>query len=416
MKAGFAHRDITPKSSVYMAGFDRRTVPSNGCLDPILVSVLALEDNSGNTVLFFSYDLLGVDSTLGGSIRKAVHDKLGVPEKNIWISATHTHSAPACIYKSKKSYDAGYVEFLTEQSLSAAEEALRESRPAEPCFGYTELSGLASRRNQGRDGSAHPMPLLSLRFDIGDQTVSLCRIACHPTVLDEKNTLISRDLPGAAAAANDLGKTCLFLNGACGDISTRFTRNASTPEELARLGQLLGKAIQTAECRQHPELGVRITAAEKRLLIRQRNGLEEEERLSLMQALREKIEQCTDEQAKREYDSRLAVLERTPDNAGAERPEKEIMISAVDLGPLMFFSLPFEVGSEDGAFLEKTLSELAGKPAYIACYSNGYDGYLPSGVPLNPDSSYEDIASKYGPEVRKQILEAAKQCVQEIKA
>lgn len=54
---------------------------------------------------------------------------------------------------------------------------------------------------------------------------------------------------------------------------------------------------------------------------------------------------------------------------------------------------------------------LASKPVYAVCYTGGYDGYLPSGAPLSEESSYEDIASRYGAEARELILECAKQCV-----
>ena len=83
----------------------------------------------------------------------------------------------------------------------------------------------------------------------------------------------------------------------------------------------------------------------------------------------------------------------------------------MDLEPAVLFSLPFEVDSADGAFLEETLGGLAGKPVYAVCYTGGYDGYLPSGAPLSEESSYEDIASRYGAGSARTDFGCAKQCV-----
>ena len=57
------------------------------------------------------------------------------------------------------------------------------------------------------------------------------------------------------------------------------------------------------------------------------------------------------------------------------------------------------------------LAAAAGKPAYLVCYTGGYESYLPSGAPLTADSSYEDIASVYLPESRRLLVEAAAACV-----
>ena len=68
----------------------------------------------------------------------------------------------------------------------------------------------------------------------------------------------------------------------------------------------------------------------------------------------------------------------------------------------------------DGSDLEYILSQIAGQDVHLVCYTFGYDGYLPSGAPLNAESSYEDIASRYLPQSREQVWECAKQCVMDV--
>lgn len=408
MRSGFARREITPAYSVKMAGFDRRALPSAGTRDPLFVSVLAVEDGKG-AFLFCSFDLLGVDNPLCARIRAEAEKRFGIPGERVLAAATHTHSAPSIHFAGRDVHDEAYTAGLVEKTMAAAEEALRDLADCTLSVTETAVTGVASRRNRGREGAQFPMPLLVFRFRRAADTLTLCRFACHSTVFDERNLLFSADLPGAAREI--LGKKTILFNGACADLSTRFTRTDSSPEELARLGGILASGIENAPAGETcAALDIR-TCAETLYLSRP-GGLEGETKEKLLAALREKAAACIDKQAWREYDSRIAVLERK--NVQPE-PEKPVYISAADFGPFVLVTLPFETGSEDCEQLEASLSAEAGKPVYLICYCGGYDGYLPSGAPLTADSSYEDIASRYGEGTRQKVWECAKQCILRVK-
>ena len=411
MKTGFGRRDITPDRSMKMAGFDRRKDPSQGTLDPLEVCVLAFADDQGAPFLLCAFDLLGTDSALCTQVRDAVASRLEIAPERIWVSATHTHSAPTGHFSGNQSYDECYTNHLIAQAVSAAEEAWEAMQSTVPTVAQTHATGVASLRNRGRNGSEFPMPL-SLVFLKNPQTnLALARISCHPTVLDERNLLYSRDLPGQLrdGVAQDL--RMLVLNGPCADLSTRFTRQASTPEELTRLGGLLTEAVKTAQAQQMPHFGQEIRTAEKVVYLSRSASLSGALRESILAALQQKAAECTDPQALREYDSRIAVLERSA--VGAEK-NRMIRIGAVNFGNYILLGVPFEVDYADGLELEQTLSQIAGQAVHLVCYTFGYDGYLPSGAPLSAESSYEDIASRYLPESREQVWECTKQCVMEV--
>ena len=255
------------------------------------------------------------------------------------------------------------------------------------------------------------MPLSLVFLKNPQTTLALARISCHPTVLDERNLLYSRDLPGQLrdGVAQDL--RMLVLNGPCADLSTRFTRQASTPEELTRLGRLLTEAVKTAQAQRMPHFGQEIRTAEKVVYLSRSASLSGALRESILAALQQKAAECTDPQTLREYDSRIAVLERSAVSAEKNRM---IRIGAVNFGNYILLGVPFEVDYADGSELEQTLSQIAGQAVHLVCYTFGYDGYLPSGAPLSAESSYEDIASRYLPESREQVWECAKQCVMEV--
>ena len=391
---------------MHMAGFDRRKDPSTGTLDPLEVCVLALADQQDNPFLMCVFDLLGTDSTLCTHIREAIASHLNIPPERIWVGATHTHSAPTGHFSGNASYDETYVAQLTVRAVCAAAEAMADMRLVSASEAQTQATGIASLRNRGREGSEFPMPL-PLVF-LGDTV--LARISCHPTVLDERNLLYSRDLPGQLRDGL-APQNCLVLNGPCADLSTRFTRQASTPEELKRLGSILTEAAQTAKPQKSSDFGSTIRTAEKVVYLSRSASLSGELRDSILAALRQKCAECTDPQVLREYDSRIAVLERSA--VGAEK-NRMIHIGAVNFGNYILVGVPFEVDYADGQELEQALSQIAGQKVCLVCYTFGYDGYLPSGAPLSAESSYEDIASRYLPESRGQVWECAKQCVTEV--
>ncbi|MBR6825738.1 MAG: hypothetical protein IKM59_04240 [Oscillospiraceae bacterium] len=408
MRAGFGRVAITPHKPMKMAGFDRRKDPSSGILDELYVSVLRLEDESAAYFAFCSFDVLGVDSQLCRQVRNILSRSLSVDADRIWVSSTHTHSAPSHIFSGSESYDPDFVSELLEKAKEAGQKAKADLAPCAPYVAHTHAVGVASLRNMGRSGSEYPMPVHVTKLCRKEDSLSFCLFSCHPTVLDEKNTLYSKDIPGAAAKRLPKNQFCMFHNGACADISTRFTRTASSPEELKRLGGILGDAIVEAPFSPGTTFGTAISCAGEDIFLSRGAGVDGEERLQLLEALHAKMDACEDPQMKREYDSRIAVLERA---AAAAEKDRRISVSAVDFGPFMYASLPFEVDSKDGIELETILTEAAGKPVYLICYTGGYDGYLPSGNPLTADSSYEDFASRYLPQSRRQVWESAKKCV-----
>ena len=104
MKAGFARREIIPEASVPMAGFDARKQSSLGVLDTLYVSVLALDDGR-EPFLFCSFDLLGAERRLCELFYREMSRRLGLRPERIWVSATHTHSAPSTVFSNADRYD-----------------------------------------------------------------------------------------------------------------------------------------------------------------------------------------------------------------------------------------------------------------------------------------------------------------------
>ena len=91
MLVGFSKKCITPPDSCRMAGFDLRKQPSQGVLDDLYVSCVALQPDKGAPFAFLSFDLLGVPREECRRIEEELKTSCGFYNSTrIWISATHT--------------------------------------------------------------------------------------------------------------------------------------------------------------------------------------------------------------------------------------------------------------------------------------------------------------------------------------
>ena len=70
-------------------------------------------------------------------------------------------------------------------------------------------------------------------------------MACHPTVLNGENLMLSADFPGALESCFADAEMVAFVNGSCGDMSTRFTRRESSFAEMERMAQLAADQLKT---------------------------------------------------------------------------------------------------------------------------------------------------------------------------
>ena len=395
LKAGFARRVITPAKAMTLAGFDRRTDAAQGALEALYVTVLALQTEDEAPFLLCSFDLLGTDHTLCEKVRQA----LQLSPERVWVCATHTHAAPRGAFSGGTSQDDTYISCLVNSCKAAALAAMNDLLPAQVFRGETIVTGVASLRDVPREQADFAMPLLSLRLKREQDDIGFLRFQCHPTVLDERNLCYSRDLPGGIAEEN-----VLFTNGACADLSTRFTRRASSAEERDRLGRLVRIAWDEMKAEKDVGFGARIHPVCRELTLPYGNGVQGEARLQLLEELRKQAAACTDKAALRELDACMAVLER----GDRVLPQtRTVTVAACDLGSRLLLALPFEVASEDGARLEKEAQRLFGKPAHLICYCGGYDGYLPH---THTGINYQDLATGYLPEAREQIWHGVLEC------
>lgn len=410
--AGFCSVDITPDKCYPMAGFDLRTGTNIGVHDRLFAKAVVIA--SGDIACAVcTLDLLGVPQDMASDIACKVSELTPIPESAVQICAIHTHAAPQAIFKGAACFDGEYRRLAVDAAVDAIVNAYRERIEVTVHCAHRTVGGVASYRDRIREDSSCEMPMDTLLLKSkkeGKNNILLTVFSCHPTVLNEANLLITRDLVWGCEKhlAERLPATdFIFINGACADLSTRYTRRSSDFSEVERLGEIWANALLES-LDVSDELSEGIAFAKTRIFIPPANFFTDEQRRATIAYLDEKINACGDSEQCREYVSCRSVLKRENYGVGCGC---DAVIGAVKIGKLVLGLLPFEYAQVDAVRLRSELDSTFGIASVICCYTNGYEGYLPSGRPLDRDSGYEDIASPFRHDAKEIVAKALEDLV-----
>ena len=97
LEVGFGKENITPDYSVPLQGGNYAERWSEGMKDYCYATCIAMRSGE-DTVLVFTIDIKLMSGVAYDAIKGAIMQKTGVPVANIFMNATHTHSAPAIRY------------------------------------------------------------------------------------------------------------------------------------------------------------------------------------------------------------------------------------------------------------------------------------------------------------------------------
>lgn len=253
--AGAAFTNITPKNPQFLYGYPFVERTSTGIHDWLLSSALYISDG-GTQTIFIANDVIYVSKSSVARIRKAVSKETSVPEENIMIAGTHTHSGPItvdCVISEEDKVvppvDNEYVAYLESKIIEAACHAYENAVPAEFGFFHADGTGVGTNRHDIYGPSDMDIPVMVVRR-LDDKEYIACLLVCamHPTVLHEDSKLISGDFPGLAREQlqkNFLMSECpvLYFTGAAGNQSPRHVTKENTFAEAWRIGGIIAKAV-----------------------------------------------------------------------------------------------------------------------------------------------------------------------------
>lgn len=146
LQAGAHHVDITPGLGAQLAGhFESRTADS--IERPLEAKALVLR--SGNvTLMLISCDLLMMRAAdIVDPAKGAITAQTGIPDSHVLISATHTHSGPATVRRTRGvPVDPTYLARVVSAIAEAAVGALARLEPARIGYGQSPVHGVCFNR------------------------------------------------------------------------------------------------------------------------------------------------------------------------------------------------------------------------------------------------------------------------------
>lgn len=388
LMAGAAKRCVTPPAWVpYLTSSGNGTCePFDGVHDDLYARALVLDDGR-RSIAVLSVDAVGYDNAILGpdrnftaELRSRIAGRTGLSPEGVMLTASHSHSTPETLGLTPFRETAGIQDWLEahlETLASTVTEAWEEREAVQAYAGVTHVTGVARhRRIRLRDGTlsrAGALPsledadgawavdealtILYLEAASGQPQAVMVNYAAHPVVAMLLPP-VSADYPGALAASVEAGlngATCLFVNGACGNVnSIHVTTNF---DDVSRIGETLGRAAldEIARLKEGaPLCSTQVAFDSNRLELDARPcpSLEEAERAA---ARSPSIE-----------NRRALRLARKL----AESP-LQIEIQAMALGRMRWVALPGEV------FVETGLAIKQAGASFVTGNANGWVGYFP---------------------------------------
>ncbi len=264
---GTATTDVTPKEPVAVSGQFHlriaRTVES-----PVTANVIVLESRDGekslNSAIMVSCDLVYITCDVRRMVREAVAKRLpGLDPMKIFLSATHSHTAPVtlpgkyAIPKEGVVQVEAYRRFLAERIADAIASAWNGRRPGSVTHGLGHAVVGYNRRAVYADGSArmyggtnvpgfrglegyedHDVDVLFF-FDAAGKPIAMAIGVACPAQEVESRTAVNADFwhPVREALRKKYGEELCVLGwiGASGDQSPHLMYRKAADERMRRL-------------------------------------------------------------------------------------------------------------------------------------------------------------------------------------
>ena len=265
-KAGVATVAITPRQSMWMAGYASRTKPSEGTLSELHAKALAIEDSNGTRAVIVTTDLISIPRPLRQQVAMAVAKKHKLDPKGLLLNCSHTHCSPVVkddlemsvmypIEPEQRQRVESYFVSLTDKLIGLIGAAIEDLQPAKLSYSHARCSVAMNRRLPTKDGFQnspypdgpvdHDVPVLRVESPDGKTLRAVAfGYACHNTT----TALMQFNADYAGFAQTEIekahpGATAMFVMG-CGGDQNPYPRGQI--EWAMTHGKTLATAVEAA--------------------------------------------------------------------------------------------------------------------------------------------------------------------------
>ncbi|HTU22639.1 MAG TPA: hypothetical protein VMG10_31660 [Gemmataceae bacterium] len=439
LQAGVAVVDITPPRGYRMSGYFRERL-NTGTHDPLQAKALFLRQGDEQAALVFC-DLIGISREVSGRARELAAKKTGIPEDNILIAATHSHTGPLYMGALRQYFHdqtvtakredphekIDYPAVLAARLADVIDKARKSARPVAMAAGVARQEGLSfNRRFHLKDGTVRFNPgklnpnivraagpvdpdVGLLRLRSGDKDLALLTVfALHLDTVG--GTEYSADYPFhlERKLRSVLGpeSVSLFGAGTCGDIN-HIDVSKKDPQkgqlEAARIGSTLGDTVRDALPKLSPVRAPRL--AVRRAVVQ----------APLQKYSDEAIKQARKDMAKigtrdlpflKQVEAyKIVSLQMLP----AETLPMEVQVFRLS-DEAALVGLPGEVFVDLGLAIKKASPF---RVTLVVELCNDAPGYVPT-IKAFKEGSYETVNSRVKPGEGEKLVEAATRLLKEL--
>ncbi|MHA1860376.1 MAG: neutral/alkaline non-lysosomal ceramidase N-terminal domain-containing protein [Candidatus Asgardarchaeia archaeon] len=408
LRSGVMKTDITPPVGVPLAGYTEkeRDVGNLGVHDPLYARALILDDGE-NRMALVSLDLIGVDIEFTSKVRKLIEEQTDIEGKDVILTCTHTHCGPlGTVMREERSYFLDKFrrffgifesirEFYSWKIAGAVLEAERKMSDSKLGVGSTEIPpGVICTNRRDPKGPMDPEALI-LRVDSESLKPSciLTNYACHPTVLNYRIIEVSADFPGVAMSLVENtfpGCVSMYVNGAQGNVSTRWTRREQSFSEAERIGRIFGsEIIKSAEMiKTSEDVEIRMASKTVKLPLRKLPSLEEAERIfderkRILEELKEKNAPYGEIRVAYTALEGAKYLLEYVKHGSIKKKSIETEIQVFSMNDTAFVSIPGEMFNEFQLMIKKRSKF---EKTFVMGLANDYVGYI-----LTPEAYDEGL-------------------------
>ena len=351
--------------------------------DHLYARVSALKDEN-SWIIHFSFDLLAFDLKHRDMLEEEFRNYYHSDNIHVITSATHTHYANSV-------RDPEYVDYLYDLLIKEVKTMeYREINNVTSSYQRLHTTAVGKSRISGYETDNEYLCMIRF-YEAEHNFFSIIYYNCHPTILQANVPYFSAEYPGyVLKKLEDDHPDCdfTFLQGAAGDISSRFVRNGQGYDDVMELGDRLYEDIDNLykqEVNKVPlVINYRVFPVDFKheftpidlSKIRQDLSEREKETIRLGKIEREKLEK-----------SNNMIFGKLIEKA---------MIVALDLGSVEVIFFPNEIFSHYMNYIDLNKKMLVS-------YSNGYGPYV---LPIDFEFiTYEMFTDTLSKESKKRIIE-----------
>ena len=449
LHVGYAKVNINSQLGCDLAGY---YIPrcAKGFLDDLEAHAIAL--SLGDTqMVIISVDTCYLKVPLVNRYRSAIEAATGISADQLFLTATHTHTAPRLTPVDTTPPDdttiARYADLVEERLIELVKLAISDLKPSKMGFitGYAPDRVAYIRLYQMKDGSAmtcppindpnidHPIGVLDqrmhiLRFDQdGGESIVLANYGLHADTVNGE--LLCSDWVGWMRRTLDKaldGVKCICLIGCQGDVGSThvfpeggdmndteisFDNEMKSPGMARFVGRALaGTVLQVYDKVEYVDVDD-LQILHKWIDIDSNRPSPEELPLAhRYKALHE---------AGRDDEIPFTAMELTTVVAEATRmcnlefgPDTfQLELTGIKLGPVALLGIPGEPFTDIGVRIKETEGFRMIMPVALC---NGYEGYFPSAAAYAA-GGYESRSSRFRNNVSDLIVDGSKQLLGELK-